>query len=74
MEPGDVFYLYTDGFEQQFGGKIITRYSGARFLKFLKSIRTRPMAEQKAALEAEFAQWKGTEDQVDDITVVGLMY
>lgn len=71
---GDVFYLCSDGFTSQFGGSDGGKYPSQRFRDLLKRLHTLPMAEQKAALEAEFAQWKGYEDQVDDVTVVGLLY
>jgi len=76
MELGDVYYLLTDGYTSQFGsdGNDSGKYPAKRFRRMLLDIHTLPMAEQKEILTREFMEWKGTEDQVDDVTIVGLAY
>ncbi len=74
MEPGDVYYMFSDGYASQFGGKERRKFSMKRFQKLLLDIHSRPMAEQKEILISEFKKWKGHEEQVDDVTVVGLVY
>ncbi len=68
-----VFYMYTDGFQDQFGGPHGRKYMAKNFRTFLFSIHTRPMEEQKKALDQEFKKWKGRKyPQMDDITVIGV--
>ncbi len=74
IEPGDQFYLYSDGFRDQFGltDRQKRKYSRARFHTLLCRIAPLPMAEQRAALEAEFHRWRGSLRQVDDVVVLGV--
>lgn len=64
------FYLFSDGYQDQFGekGKIMKR----RFRELLKETHTLAMPEQYKALENYFDQWKGTHTQMDDILVMGV--
>ncbi|MCQ2253593.1 MAG: SpoIIE family protein phosphatase [Bacteroidales bacterium] len=74
MEPGDIYYFFSDGFVSQFGGREKRKYSMQRFLNLLLSIHARPMTQQKEILDSEIKSWKGHEEQVDDVTVVGLRF
>ncbi len=71
MIPGDVYYLLTDGFTSQFGGPSKSKYPHKLFRKLLLDIHSLPMSEQKDILMREFQEWKDSEEQVDDVTVVG---
>ena len=69
---GDKFYLFTDGYQDQFGGK-----KGKKFLKkkmreliFINSHLT--MLEQREILERSLNDWRKYEDQTDDILVIGI--
>lgn len=74
VENGDLLYLFSDGFADQFGGENHRKYQRTRFKSFLLSIHNLPLAEQKDLLFEEFESWreKNNEDQTDDILVVGL--
>ncbi len=68
-----LFYLYSDGFQDQFGGKYGRKYMAKRFREFLYKIHSLPMEEQKKELDREFKRWKGKKyPQMDDITVIGI--
>ena len=68
-----IFYMYTDGFQDQFGGPYGRKYMAKNFRTFLFSIWQKPMQEQKKALYQEFVKWKGKKyPQMDDITVIGV--
>jgi serine phosphatase RsbU (regulator of sigma subunit) len=69
---GDTMYIFSDGYNDQFGGPEGTKYKMANFRNLLKQIYYRPMIEQRNILEAEFQKWKGSADQVDDITIIGV--
>ncbi len=69
---GYTMYIFSDGYNDQFGGPEGTKYKMANFRNLLKQIYYRPMIEQRNILEAEFQKWKGSADQVDDITIIGV--
>ncbi len=72
VEKGDVIYMFTDGFEDQFGGENGKKYKSSKFRDFLLSIHNKPMADQKKNLETEFITWKGKHEQLDDVLVIGI--
>jgi len=69
---GDTFYLFSDGYADQFGGAKELKFLSKRFKKLLLSIYDQPMDKQGSALEKNIEDWKGNNDQVDDIMVMGL--
>lgn len=71
-KPGDVMYLTTDGFADQFGGPSNSKYKVKNLKLFLSTIKDLPMAEQKRHLNKEFDRWKGDYDQIDDIAIIGI--
>lgn len=71
-EPGDVYYLFTDGFQDQQGEEDRRKYMTKRFRNYLAEISHLPMPEQKEKLRTEFENWKGNMDQTDDVLVVGI--
>ncbi|NOZ47035.1 MAG: SpoIIE family protein phosphatase [Chlorobi bacterium] len=74
IKPNDCFYIFTDGFADQFGGNNDKKYLYSRFKKYLISIYHLPMNEQKAAIQNEFSNWKGDNFQVDDVLVIGIKF
>lgn len=71
-QKGDVLYLFSDGFADQFGGEKGKKYMSARFKRFLLSIHQLPMWEQQHKIKEEFEAWKGIQEQLDDICVIGI--
>ena len=65
------FYLFSDGFADQFGGEHNRKFSERRLLELLKTNSQKPMSEQKMILEETFSKWKGVEFQIDDVLVIG---
>jgi serine phosphatase RsbU (regulator of sigma subunit) len=72
IRKGDVIYLSTDGFADQFGGPSDSKYKIKNLKLFLSTIKDMPMAEQKQLLNEEFDRWRGGNDQVDDIAIIGI--
>ncbi len=68
-----VFYMYSDGFQDQFGGLEGRKYMSRRFQNYLQSISSLPIKKQKKELAQEFEDWKksGNEHQIDDVLVIG---
>lgn len=73
-EKGDIIYLFSDGFADQFGGKYHKKYQRPRFKSFLTDIHMLPLSEQRDLLYEEFESWRdeNDEDQTDDILVIGV--
>ena len=71
VEPGDVFYLASDGFQDQFGGDLGKKFLKSRFRGLLQDISYLPLSAQEQQLNATLEQWQGLESQTDDILVVG---
>ncbi|MCX6311406.1 MAG: tetratricopeptide repeat protein [Bacteroidetes bacterium] len=71
--PGDMVYLFTDGYADQFGGPAGKKFKYTRFRELLSKIHSHDCEKQKQILKMEFVDWKGNLEQVDDILVIGLM-
>lgn len=71
IQKGDVFYIYSDGYPDQFGGELDKKYMTKRFRELLLSMAHRDMSVQKDLLEKEFNRWRGNNEQVDDVLVLG---
>lgn len=67
----DKFYMFTDGFADQLGGLQNKKYMSSKFKKIIQKISNLDMLEQQQLLENEFETWKGSQNQIDDILVVG---
>jgi len=72
LEKGDCIYLFSDGFADQFGGPNGKKYKSKLFKNYLLSISAKSMEEQKTLLDHEFNAWKGDEEQVDDVCILGV--
>ncbi|MCS7084966.1 MAG: response regulator [Bacteroidia bacterium] len=69
--PGDRFYLFSDGYADQFGGPEMKRLGRRRFREILAELRPAPIAKQDHLLKTLFLRWLGTGKQVDDVLVFG---
>ena len=70
--PGDIIYMFSDGYADQFGGSNYKKYKYTALKEFLLKIHKLPLPGQKQSLEREFYDWKGTNPQIDDILILGL--
>jgi len=68
----DKLYLFTDGFTDQFGGERNKKYKSKPLKKLLLANCKLPMNDQQTILNDTFDSWKGTEEQVDDVCIIGL--
>jgi len=69
-EPS-VFYIFTDGFQDQFGYDDKGKFKSHRFRKLLLKIHELPYIRQKLELDRTFESWRSTEPQTDDVLVIG---
>jgi len=72
--PGDTFYLFSDGFSDQFGELTNKKLKHRNFKRLLEMVSELPMSEQKISLEKAFNDWKGKEPQVDDVLIFGFKF
>jgi len=72
LQYGDVFYLFSDGFSDQKGGKGDKKFLSKNFKKLLLEIHQEPMREQKNILNKTITDWMGNTSQIDDILVIGV--
>lgn len=72
LQPGDVIYLFTDGYPDQFGGEDDRKMSHRRFRELLMEIHKEEMHVQKKMLEDQLSKWMDGSVQTDDICVIGI--
>ncbi len=72
LQPGDTFYIFTDGYSDQFGGEAGKKLMTSKFKEILLSIQVRTMQEQEKHLDAFIENWRGSREQIDDILVIGV--
>jgi serine phosphatase RsbU (regulator of sigma subunit) len=65
-------YLFTDGFRDQFGGEENQKFMSKRFTKLLLEIHQLPLEEQHKKLDSVFEDWRGKNDQTDDVLILGV--
>ena len=72
LQKGDTIYIFSDGYQDQFGGSKGKKFMIKRFKELLLSIHEKPMVEQREILSSTINDWKGNVEQVDDILVIGV--
>ena len=71
LHAGDWVIQFSDGFADQFGGEKGKKYGAAQLKQKLIALNQKSAEEFKSELASEFNKWKGTEEQLDDVCVVG---
>jgi serine phosphatase RsbU (regulator of sigma subunit) len=71
-EPGDVLFIYTDGYADQFGGPKGKKFKYKQLDELLVQKSSLPVSEQLSILTDTFNAWKGELEQVDDVLIAGL--
>ncbi len=72
FQKGDIFYLFSDGYEDQFGGPENKKFMAKKFEELLREISPMPLNDQKKMLIERLSAWMGNNEQVDDILVIGI--
>ena len=72
LNEGDSFYVFSDGYVDQFGGEKGKKYKSKALKEFLISIQNLEMKDQKRALSENFANWRGAHEQIDDVCIIGV--
>ncbi|MBA3663031.1 MAG: tetratricopeptide repeat protein [Bacteroidetes bacterium] len=69
---GDILYLFTDGYADQFGGTKGKKFKYAKLKELMLSMHQSPIDEQKNILNDAFEKWRGDLEQVDDVCIIGI--
>jgi len=74
LKKGDTFYMFTDGYVDQFGGDKEKKYSTKRLKDTLTSIQSLSLKQQGVELGNIIENWKNGIEQIDDILVIGIRF
>jgi serine phosphatase RsbU (regulator of sigma subunit) len=72
LMTNDVIYLFSDGFQDQFGGKDLKKFKVSRFKTLLEEIYPKSMSEQRKILFETFETWRAGTRQLDDVLIIGV--
>jgi ligand-binding sensor domain-containing protein len=72
LSKGDILYVFTDGYPDQFGGDEGKKIKMSNIRGLLDEIKTLPMAKQEMIIDNYFNKWKGGYEQIDDVLFIGL--
>jgi hypothetical protein len=72
LNTGDSFYIFTDGYQDQFGGEKGKKFMAAKMKDLFINICTKSMEEQQMLINETIEDWKGKLEQVDDICIIGV--
>jgi serine phosphatase RsbU (regulator of sigma subunit) len=72
IQKGDTFYIFSDGYVDQFGGENGGKYKSKPFKRYLQGIQQYSMPEQRELLDKNFEEWRGPIEQIDDVILLGV--
>jgi PAS domain S-box-containing protein len=74
LQKGDNIYLCSDGFSDQTGGDENRKFTRAKLRSLLTEISSFSCSQQKERIENNLTEWKGKNNQIDDITIMGVKW
>jgi serine phosphatase RsbU (regulator of sigma subunit) len=74
LQKGDAFYIFSDGYADQFGGPKQKKFMAMQLREKLVSMAGMPMLKQGERLNEIFEEWRGDSPQIDDVTMIGVRY
>ena len=72
MQKGDMVYLFSDGYADQFGGLKGKKFNYRQFKQLLTDVANLSVQEQQEILTNAHKEWRGEQEQLDDICVIGI--
>lgn len=70
--PSQMLYMFSDGYADQFGGEAGKKFKLKNLANLLLKVHHMPLEDQSRILSETFEKWKGSLEQVDDVTLIGL--
>jgi serine phosphatase RsbU (regulator of sigma subunit) len=70
--PGDMLYLFTDGYPDQFGGPKGKKFKYKQLEELVFKNHNEPIEAQHSRLAEAFESWRGNLEQVDDVCIIGI--
>jgi serine phosphatase RsbU (regulator of sigma subunit) len=74
LQKGDAFYIFSDGYADQFGGPQQKKFMSLQLRETLVAMSGKPMLQQGERLNEIFEEWRGGSPQIDDVTIIGIRY
>ncbi|MEA1885989.1 MAG: SpoIIE family protein phosphatase [Bacteroidota bacterium] len=74
IQAGDVIYIFSDGYSDQFGGPENKKFSTRQFKSSLAEVVNMPMKKQHEILEKRIMKWKEKVNQLDDVILIGIRF
>lgn len=74
IESGDIIYMFSDGFPDQFGGPLGRKFLAKNFRNLLLDVHQMPLNEQREKIEETLVNWMQHDEQIDDVLVVGIKF
>ncbi len=72
LQKGDIIYIFSDGYADQFGGEKGKKFMAGNFRKLLLNVSASPISQQKNLLNQTIEEWRDYREQVDDVLVIGV--
>ena len=72
IKKQDTFYIFSDGYADQFGGSMKKKFKYKRLRNLFVSMQDEPMQQQEEIIRKTFENWKGSQEQVDDVLIIGV--
>ncbi|MFT5778928.1 MAG: serine phosphatase RsbU (regulator of sigma subunit) [Crocinitomicaceae bacterium] len=72
LKPGDMIYTCSDGYADQFGGPDGKKFMSKRLKNMFINMAASDLEDQKQLMVSEFDGWKGEQEQLDDVLVIGV--
>jgi serine phosphatase RsbU (regulator of sigma subunit) len=74
LEPGDTFYLFTDGIVDQFGGGDYRRFNRKRLAEVVAQVQHLPANQQATYIQGTIESWMGNYEQTDDMLLLAIQF
>jgi len=71
VQKGDMVYLFSDGYADQFGGLKLKKFKSTNMKELLVNISGEKVDRQREILDESIEKWRGNIEQIDDILVIG---
>lgn len=72
LNKGDLLYMFSDGYADQFGGDAGKKFKSANFKKLILANRNESIDNQREVIKKAFIDWRAQIEQVDDVCVIGI--